>query len=108
MQAQALQFPVDARARIARTVLIRFANASGVTEGFRPLAPYWRFEGLDIRRSFYRRLRWTMILSGILAGLVVLTSTLPLTPALATVHRRLKDAFDPDRLFNRGRLFDEA
>lgn len=45
-------------------------------------------EGLDIRRSFYRRLRWTMILSGILAGLVVLTSTLPLTPALADlVHR---------------------
>ena len=45
-------------------------------------------EGQDIRRHFYRRLRWTMILSGILAGLVVLTSTLPLTPALADlVHR---------------------
>ena len=31
----------------------------------------------------------------------------PLAPALATIHRRLKDAFDPDRLFNRGRLFSE-
>ncbi|MDT7837818.1 glycolate oxidase subunit GlcE [Aquabacterium sp. OR-4] len=31
----------------------------------------------------------------------------PLAPALATVHRRLKHAFDPDRLFNRGRLFAE-
>ncbi len=32
----------------------------------------------------------------------------PLSPALAAVHRRLKHAFDPDRLFNRGRLFDES
>ena len=40
--------PIEVRARTARTVLVRFANAGGVTEGFRPLAPYWRFEGLDI------------------------------------------------------------
>ncbi|MEK8053192.1 glycolate oxidase subunit GlcE [Ideonella sp. DXS22W] len=31
----------------------------------------------------------------------------PLAPAVAAIHRRLKDAFDPDRLFNRGRLFAE-
>lgn len=40
--------PIEVRARIPRTVLVRFANAGGVTEGFRPIAPHWRFEGLDI------------------------------------------------------------
>jgi glycolate oxidase FAD binding subunit len=30
----------------------------------------------------------------------------PLAPALAKIHRRLKDAFDPAGLFNRGRLYD--
>lgn len=45
-------------------------------------------EGLGVRLRFYRSLRWTMIVGGILAGLVILTSTLPLTPALADlVHR---------------------
>lgn len=45
-------------------------------------------EGLEVRQSFYRSLRWTMVVGGILAGLVILTSTLPLTPALADlVHR---------------------
>lgn len=28
----------------------------------------------------------------------------PLSPALQAIHRRLKDEFDPARLFNRGRL----
>jgi len=32
----------------------------------------------------------------------------PLSPALAGVHRRLKEAFDPEHLFNRGRLVPEA
>lgn len=45
-------------------------------------------DGLEVRRSFYGRLRWTMWLGGILAGLVILTTTLPLTPTLADlVHR---------------------
>lgn len=29
----------------------------------------------------------------------------PLSPALDTLHQRLKDAFDPHRIFNRGRMF---
>jgi glycolate oxidase FAD binding subunit len=29
----------------------------------------------------------------------------PLSPALERVHRRLKDAYDPARVFNRGRLY---
>lgn len=45
-------------------------------------------EGLEVRESFYRRLRWTVILGGVLAGLVTLTSTLPLTPALADLVNR--------------------
>jgi len=28
----------------------------------------------------------------------------PLKPALARIHREMKAAFDPDRVFNRGRL----
>lgn len=45
-------------------------------------------DGLDVRLNFYRRLRWTMWVGGILAGLVILTTTLPLAPALADlVHR---------------------
>nr|WP_276570313.1 FAD-linked oxidase C-terminal domain-containing protein [Rubrivivax gelatinosus] len=31
----------------------------------------------------------------------------PLAPVLATLHQRLKDAFDPDRVFNPGRLYPE-
>jgi len=31
----------------------------------------------------------------------------PLTPALARIHRQLKTAFDPDGLFNPGRLYPE-
>jgi glycolate oxidase FAD binding subunit len=31
----------------------------------------------------------------------------PLQPALATIHRRLKEAFDPARIFNPGRLLQE-
>jgi glycolate oxidase FAD binding subunit len=31
----------------------------------------------------------------------------PLPPALAQIHRRLKDAFDPDRVFNPGRLLPD-
>ena len=57
--------------RLARQLLLRRAE-----------------DGLDVRLRFYRSLRWTMIVGGILAGLVILTSTLPLTPALADlVHR---------------------
>lgn len=45
-------------------------------------------DGLEVRQNFYRRLRWTMWVGGILAGLIILTTTLPLTPALADlVHR---------------------
>ncbi len=45
-------------------------------------------DGLPVRAKFYRSLRWTMVVGGILAGLVILTSTLPLTPSLADlVHR---------------------
>jgi glycolate oxidase FAD binding subunit len=29
----------------------------------------------------------------------------PLAPPLARIHQRLKARFDPDRLFNRGRLY---
>jgi glycolate oxidase FAD binding subunit len=29
----------------------------------------------------------------------------PLSPALEAIHRRLKASFDPDNLFNRGRLY---
>jgi glycolate oxidase FAD binding subunit len=31
----------------------------------------------------------------------------PLDPALLKIHRNLKEAFDPQRIFNRGRLFPE-
>ena len=31
----------------------------------------------------------------------------PLEPALLEIHRRLKDAFDPERIFNPGRLYAE-
>jgi FAD/FMN-containing dehydrogenase len=31
----------------------------------------------------------------------------PLAPPVLRIHRGLKQAFDPDRLFNRGRLYDE-
>ena len=45
-------------------------------------------EGLDVRQRFYRSLRWTLVLGGILAALVILTSTLPLSPALADLVDR--------------------
>jgi glycolate oxidase FAD binding subunit len=31
----------------------------------------------------------------------------PLAPALARIHRELKARFDPDRLFNPGRLYPD-
>ena len=31
----------------------------------------------------------------------------PLSPAALTLHRRLKQAFDPDHIFNPGRLYPE-
>ncbi|MBZ8139867.1 glycolate oxidase subunit GlcE [Rubrivivax gelatinosus] len=31
----------------------------------------------------------------------------PLAPVLASLHQRLKDAFDPDRIFNPGRLYPD-
>ena len=31
----------------------------------------------------------------------------PLTPALATLHRNLKQRFDPHGIFNRGRLYPD-
>jgi glycolate oxidase FAD binding subunit len=31
----------------------------------------------------------------------------PLSPALARIHRELKTAFDPDRVFNPGRLYPD-
>ena len=40
--------PIEVRAVTARSVLIRFANASGATEGFKVSAPHWHFEDLDI------------------------------------------------------------
>jgi hypothetical protein len=40
--------PIEVRAVTARSVLLRFANASGITEGFKVSAPHWQFEGLDI------------------------------------------------------------
>ena len=40
--------PIEVRAPTPRSVLIRFANASGVTESFKVSAPHWHFEGLDI------------------------------------------------------------
>lgn len=40
--------PIEVRAVTPRSVLIRFANASGATEGFKVSAPHWHFEGLDI------------------------------------------------------------
>ena len=45
-------------------------------------------EGLEVRQRFYRSLRWTLVLGGILAALVILTSTLPLSPALADLVDR--------------------
>ena len=45
-------------------------------------------EGLDVRHRFYRSLRLTLVLGGILAALVILTSTLPLSPALADLVDR--------------------
>jgi glycolate oxidase FAD binding subunit len=30
----------------------------------------------------------------------------PLSPALQRIHEALKAAFDPDRIFNRGRLYE--
>ena len=31
----------------------------------------------------------------------------PLEPALATIHRRLKASFDPEGIFNRGRMYPD-
>ena len=31
----------------------------------------------------------------------------PLSPALSRIHRQLKAAFDPDRVFNPGRLYPD-
>ena len=45
-------------------------------------------DGLEVRQRFYRSLRWTMVLGGVLAALVILTSTLPLGPALADLVDR--------------------
>ena len=45
-------------------------------------------DGLEVRQRFYRSLRWTMVLGGVLAALVILTSTLPLSPALADLVDR--------------------
>jgi glycolate oxidase FAD binding subunit len=32
---------------------------------------------------------------------------MPLAPALATLHRALKQRFDPKGIFNRGRMYPE-
>ena len=45
-------------------------------------------EGLEVRQRFYRSLRWTLVLGGILGALVILTSTLPLSPALSDLVSR--------------------
>ena len=45
-------------------------------------------DGLEVRQRFYRSLRWTLVLGGVLAALVILTSTLPLSPALADLVDR--------------------
>ena len=45
-------------------------------------------EGLEVRQRFYRSLRWTLVLGGVLAALVILTSTLPLSPSLADLVDR--------------------
>jgi potassium-dependent mechanosensitive channel len=41
-----------------------------------------------VRRRFYGRLRWTLILGGIVAGFVAITFTLPLAPAVADLVGR--------------------
>jgi len=41
-----------------------------------------------VRRRFYSRLRWTIILGGIIAGFVAITFTLPLAPAVADLVGR--------------------
>ena len=45
-------------------------------------------DGLEVRLRFYRSLRWTLVLGGVLAALVILTSTLPLNPSLADLVER--------------------
>jgi parallel beta-helix repeat protein len=42
------QAPIVVRAAVPRTVLLQFGSGGGVVEGFKVLAPHWRFEGLDI------------------------------------------------------------
>jgi potassium efflux system protein len=42
-----------------------------------------------VSHRFYLQLRWTMILGGVIAGLVTITSALPLTPAMADLVERV-------------------
>ena len=37
-----------------------------------------------------------------------LVLSFPLAPALARIHARMKDAFDPAHIFNPGRLYPES
>jgi potassium efflux system protein len=47
-----------------------------------------RFAESGVRRRFYAQLRWTLIISGIIAALVTVTRTLPITPGLTNLIDR--------------------